>query len=153
MLVLPRQLVRLPAMRRPPVVLAALVAAIAFVAAGCLDGENETATPDTVVGTVATTPSPQADLPALKLKGDATAGKAVFTGSAGCSGCHTLKDAGATGTVGPNLDDKKPPFELVVERVTLGKSPMPAFGKAQGGQLTDQQIADVAQYVSSVAGH
>ena len=24
--------------------------------------------------------------------------------SAGCTGCHTLKDAGATGTVGPNLD-------------------------------------------------
>jgi cytochrome c oxidase subunit 2 len=32
-----------------------------------------------------------------------TAGKAVFTGSAGCSGCHTLAAAGATGTVGPNL--------------------------------------------------
>jgi cytochrome c oxidase subunit II len=32
------------------------------------------------------------------------AGKAVFTGSAGCSTCHTLAAAGATGTVGPNLD-------------------------------------------------
>jgi cytochrome c oxidase subunit 2 len=31
------------------------------------------------------------------------AGKAVFTGSAGCSGCHTLAAAGATGTTGPNL--------------------------------------------------
>jgi cytochrome c oxidase subunit 2 len=27
----------------------------------------------------------------------------VFTGSAGCSGCHTLAAAGATGTTGPNL--------------------------------------------------
>jgi mono/diheme cytochrome c family protein len=35
--------------------------------------------------------------------GDATAGKAVFT-SAGCASCHTLSQAGATGTVGPNLD-------------------------------------------------
>jgi cytochrome c oxidase subunit II len=34
----------------------------------------------------------------------AAAGKAVFTGSAGCSGCHTLAAAGATGTVGPDLD-------------------------------------------------
>jgi cytochrome c oxidase subunit 2 len=34
----------------------------------------------------------------------ATAGKAVFTGTAGCSGCHTLAAAAATGTVGPNLD-------------------------------------------------
>jgi cytochrome c551/c552 len=37
--------------------------------------------------------------------GNAAAGKAIFTGSAGCSGCHTLTPAGATGTVGPNLDD------------------------------------------------
>jgi cytochrome c oxidase subunit II len=34
------------------------------------------------------------------------AGKAVFTGSAGCSGCHTLAAAGATGTVGPDLDQR-----------------------------------------------
>ena len=34
----------------------------------------------------------------------AAAGQAVFTGSAGCSGCHTLAAASATGTVGPNLD-------------------------------------------------
>jgi mono/diheme cytochrome c family protein len=34
-------------------------------------------------------------------------GKAVFAKS-GCGGCHTLKAAGATGAVGPNLDDAKP---------------------------------------------
>jgi cytochrome c oxidase subunit 2 len=33
----------------------------------------------------------------------AAAGKAVFTGSAGCGSCHTLAAAGTTGTVGPNL--------------------------------------------------
>jgi cytochrome c oxidase subunit II len=37
---------------------------------------------------------------------NAAAGKAVFTGSAGCSGCHTLAAAGATGTIGPNLDQR-----------------------------------------------
>jgi len=79
--------------------------------------------------------------------GDAAAGKAVFT-SAGCVGCHTLADAGATGTVGPNLDEAKPSAALVVERVTAGKGPMPPFK----GQLSDTQIADVAAYVSSVAG-
>jgi cytochrome c oxidase subunit 2 len=31
---------------------------------------------------------------------------AVFTGSAGCSGCHTLAAAASTGTVGPNLDTR-----------------------------------------------
>ena len=36
----------------------------------------------------------------------AAAGKAIFTGSAGCSGCHTLSAAGATGTVGPDLDKR-----------------------------------------------
>jgi cytochrome c oxidase subunit 2 len=36
----------------------------------------------------------------------AAAGKAVFTGSAGCSGCHTLAAAASTGTVGPNLDTR-----------------------------------------------
>jgi mono/diheme cytochrome c family protein len=139
-------------MRRPTVAAGILAALLALVAAGCGGGKTVGAVPDTVVGTVATTPSPDANLPALKLKGDAAAGKQVFA-SAGCTGCHTLKDAAAAGTVGPNLDDKKPPFELVVTRVSLGKGVMPAFSKSKGGQLADQQIADVAQYVSTVAGH
>jgi mono/diheme cytochrome c family protein len=79
--------------------------------------------------------------------GDAAAGKNVFA-SAGCATCHTLADAGASGQVGPNLDEAKPPAELVVNRVTHGKGAMPAFE----GQLSDEQIADVAAYVSSVAG-
>ena len=143
-------------MRRPTaaaVLSASLLALmLALVATGCGGGKTVGAVPDTVVGTVATTPSPDASLPALTLKGDATAGKQVFA-SAGCAACHTLKDAGSTGTIGPNLDDKKPPFELVVTRVSLGKGAMPVFSKAKGGQLEDQQIADVAQYVSTVAGH
>ena len=52
------------------------------------------------------------------------------------------------GTVGPNLDDAKPPAALVVERVTNGMGAMPPFK----GQLTEKQIEDVAAYVSSVAG-
>jgi cytochrome c oxidase subunit 2 len=36
--------------------------------------------------------------------GQAAAGKAVFSQN-GCGGCHTLADAGASGTTGPNLDD------------------------------------------------
>jgi mono/diheme cytochrome c family protein len=75
-------------------------------------------------------------------KGDAAAGKAVFD-SAGCAACHTLEAAGAKGTVGPNLDQAKPEYALVIERVTKGKSPMPPFA----GQLTEKQIQDVAAYV------
>lgn len=74
--------------------------------------------------------------------GDAAAGKAVFV-SAGCGGCHTLKAAGSTGAVGPNLDAAKPPASLVVDRVTHGKGVMPSFS----GQLDEQQIQDVAAYV------
>jgi mono/diheme cytochrome c family protein len=74
--------------------------------------------------------------------GDPAAGKEVFA-SAGCGSCHTLADAGASGTIGPNLDDAKPPPELVVERVTDGTDAMPAFA----GTLSEQQIQDVAAYV------
>jgi sulfite dehydrogenase len=80
--------------------------------------------------------------------GDATAGKAVFTGPAGCAGCHTLADAGATGAVGPNLDDVKPDMATVVQFVTNGSPPMPSFK----GTLSDADIQNVAAYVSSVAG-
>jgi mono/diheme cytochrome c family protein len=79
--------------------------------------------------------------------GDAAAGKQVFE-SAGCVACHTLADAGSTGTVGPNLDDAKPSATLVVTRVTDGAGAMPSFKD----KLTEQQIQDVAAYVSSAAG-
>jgi mono/diheme cytochrome c family protein len=74
-------------------------------------------------------------------------GKQIFA-SAGCNGCHTLKDAGASGTVGPNLDQLKPSEAAVEKQVTNGGGAMPAFK----GQLTPAQIKAVAEYVSSVAG-
>src|SRR3954454_23766591 len=76
--------------------------------------------------------------------GDPAAGKQVFA-SAGCGGCHTLKDARSSGNVGPNLDDAKPDEDLIHTRVTQGKSPMPSFAD----QLSDKQIADVVAYVYS----
>jgi len=75
-------------------------------------------------------------------------GRAIFVGSAGCGGCHTLKDAGTSGNVGPNLDQAQPSKALAVTRVTNGKAPMPAFK----GQLTPAQIDAVATYVASVSG-
>ena len=77
---------------------------------------------------------------------DAALGKQVFT-SAGCAGCHTLSDAGATGTVGPSLDAAQPSATLVAERVRDGKGVMPAFA----GRLTEAEIAGVAAYVSEAA--
>ena len=140
-------MVRLTPMRSTTVAAALLAIAFGLLTAGCLDGTETTATPDTVVGTVPTSTTSAADLPALKLKGDATAGKAVFA-SAGCGGCHTLAAAGSNGNVGPNLDQAKPDTARVVLRVTKGMNAMPPFGD----QLSAQQIADVAAYVTQSTG-
>ena len=111
--------------------------------------ETEAAAPgeSTPTETTPAESTPAETTPAAGGAGDAAAGKAVFE-SAGCVGCHTLADAGATGTVGPNLDQAKPPADLVVTRVTNGMGAMPPFK----GQLSEKQIQDVAAYVSSVAG-
>ena len=45
--------------------------------------------------------------------------------------------------IGPDLDDAKPSYDLVIERVTNGKSPMPSFKD----KLSEKQIQDVAAYV------
>jgi mono/diheme cytochrome c family protein len=103
--------------------------------------------PTKVVGTLPKTSTASTAVPAKYKNGDATAGKKVFT-TAGCSGCHTLKDAGATGTVGPNLDQAQPALSLVIQRVTHGAGAMPNFS----GQLSDKQIADVAAYVVKATG-
>jgi mono/diheme cytochrome c family protein len=128
--------------------LAPLAIVLVF-AAGCSTSKPGEKTvsplPSTVVGTV---PKAQtATVPAEYKNGDPTAGKQVFA-SAGCIGCHTLADANAHGTVGPNLDDAKPALSLVVTRVTQGAGAMPPFK----GQLSSKQIADVAAYVVKATG-
>jgi mono/diheme cytochrome c family protein len=118
--------------------------------AGCVDD------PDASANDIAAYVASVAGLPVARATGapgpsggpaGAADGKAIFT-SAGCVGCHTLKAAGATGTIGPNLDEAKPSKDLVVERVTNGKGPMPSFK----GKLSEQQIQAVATFVSENAG-
>jgi mono/diheme cytochrome c family protein len=75
-----------------------------------------------------------------------TDGKSIFAQK--CVSCHTLADAGASGTVGPNLDQTKPSRDLVVDRVTNGQGGMPSFKD----QLDAAQIEAVSDYVASVAG-
>jgi mono/diheme cytochrome c family protein len=159
-------------MRRRALVLVLFLALFGFAAAGCGGEEEATPTPDTVEGTVGTTETTETtetettdtettggtetETETTETEtggggagqGDAAAGKEIFLGTAGCGSCHTLADAGTSGTVGPNLDDAQPSADLVVERVTNGQGAMPPFK----GTLTEQQINDVAAYVSSVAG-
>ena len=146
-------------MRRTAVVLVLLVAALGAVAAGCGQEQEQTATPETVEGTTTTdttetettetdTTETETTVTTPVIEGDPAAGKEVFLGSSACGGCHTLADAGSTGTVGPNLDESQPDYELALDRVTNGQGGMPAFSST----LSEQQLADVAAYVSSVAG-
>jgi mono/diheme cytochrome c family protein len=95
-----------------------------------------------------TEPAPSEPPPGGEAAGDPVAGKEVFLGESGCASCHTLSDAGASGTIGPNLDATMPPAELVVDRVTNGAGAMPSFADS----LSEEQIQDVAAYVSSAAG-
>jgi mono/diheme cytochrome c family protein len=79
--------------------------------------------------------------------GSTASGAAVFA-SAGCASCHTLKAAGATGSIGPDLDQVRPSASTVSAIVQSGGGAMPSFA----GKLSSAQIAAVAAYVSSVAG-
>jgi mono/diheme cytochrome c family protein len=111
---------------------------IALYVAKCSGNPNcgvtaETAAPTTTSTTTTTAAKPD--------------GKAVFA-SAGCGGCHTLKAAGSSGNVGPNLDQLKPSKSTVAHQVEVGGSTMPAFK----GQLSPAQIAAVAEFVSANAG-
>jgi mono/diheme cytochrome c family protein len=74
-------------------------------------------------------------------------GKAVFD-NAGCGGCHTLKAAGSSGNVGPNLDQLKPSQSTVQHQVEVGGGVMPAFK----GKLSDAEIAAVSKFVADSAG-
>ncbi len=89
------------------------------------------------------TPAPAAAGPET-LKGDPAAGAAVFT-SAGCGSCHTLAAAGATGSVGPSLDGRKPTQGVITSVVqsgaVAGGSQMPAFN------LSATDLANLAAYV------
>lgn len=79
-------------------------------------------------------------------EGDAAAGEAVFT--ANCGSCHTLEEAGTTGTVGPILDESTLDVDSVVTQVENGGGGMPPFG----GQLSEEEIANVAAFVVASQG-
>ncbi|SIT30533.1 Cytochrome C oxidase, cbb3-type, subunit III [Achromobacter sp. MFA1 R4] len=80
---------------------------------------------------------------------NAEAGRALFLKATtpACAVCHTLADAGAAGTIGPNLDDLKPDANRVEQAVRNGIGVMPAFDA-----LSDADVQALAQYVSGVTG-
>jgi mono/diheme cytochrome c family protein len=126
------------AMRRTAFLLAVLAVLVGLT--GCGGGEETSPTPETVVGTLPEVTT--SEEPAATVEGDASNGAQIWA-SAGCGGCHVLEAAGSNGSVGPNLDESQPDFNLVVDRVTNGQGAMPAFGDT----LEEKEIADVAAYV------
>ncbi|MFN8215066.1 MAG: cytochrome c [Solirubrobacterales bacterium] len=74
-------------------------------------------------------------------------GRALFTQN--CGSCHTLADAGTSGSVGPNLDDLQPEEAQVLAAIEdggLGSGTMPP------GLVTGTDAQAVAAYVAGAAG-
>lgn len=73
-------------------------------------------------------------------------GKRIFNETANppCAVCHSLKAAGATGEVGPSLDELKPDEGRVRQAVKDGVGAMPPFGDS----LSEAQISAVAKFVA-----
>jgi mono/diheme cytochrome c family protein len=143
---------------------AAYVASVAGVAAvGATTGATTTTAPPPPpppATTQTTTTAPAAGGSAALL----AQGKKVFA-KAGCASCHTLKDAGATGTVGPDLDklvayakQAGKPLEAFVRESILDPNAYVQPGYPKGvmppfkGQLTPSEIDALVTYVSTVSG-
>jgi mono/diheme cytochrome c family protein len=78
--------------------------------------------------------------------GSTPVGREVFV--ANCGSCHTLSDAGTTGSVGPELDGGGYSVDQVETQVRNGGGGMPAFEDT----LSDEDIAEVAAYVAAASG-
>jgi cytochrome c6 len=76
-------------------------------------------------------------------------GRQVFSEIAqpSCALCHTLKAAGATGTLGPSLDELKPDKPRALQAIRNGVGVMPPYA----GKLTPEEIEAVASYVAKMA--
>jgi mono/diheme cytochrome c family protein len=115
---------------------------------GAATGATTSATATSTTGTTAT--STTATTTTGSATGTSTTGQnfaaAKSTFQSTCGGCHTLKDAGTTGTVGPNLDQLKPTAAIVSHQIANAAPPMPK------NLLQGAQAQAVANYVASVAG-
>lgn len=101
-------------------------------------------TPATSTTTTATTGSASTTATTGGAASYPPAAKAKFTTT--CGGCHTMADAGTSGTIGPDLDQLKPDAATVAHQIENGGGAMPA------GLLKGQDVKDVAAYVAAVAG-
>jgi cytochrome c2 len=83
----------------------------------------------------------------------------LFRGEGKCGGCHTLKDAGSAGQIGPNLDeafmqDRVEGYEQsAIKNVVLDQIRFPTTGSGMPADLVEgDEAVDVAAYVAKCAG-
>jgi mono/diheme cytochrome c family protein len=67
-----------------------------------------------------------------------------------CSQCHTLAASNAVAEVGPNLDQLRPPKELVLDAIEKGRSR--GAGQMAARLYTGKDAEDVAAYVAKAVG-
>ena len=77
-------------------------------------------------------------------KGDPVAGKQLFAAN-GCSGCHTFKAAGSTGTTGPDLDAASPSAAKVMRQLDKPGGLMPSFAD----KLSADEKRNLAAFVGA----
>jgi cytochrome c6 len=64
-----------------------------------------------------------------------------------CALCHTMKHAGATGEIGPSLDELRPDAQRVITVIRNGIGQMPAYTS-----LSEKEIEAIAHYVARYSG-
>ena len=91
-----------------------------------------------------------ASVPAADDAAQLALGKQLFveTATPPCALCHTLKDAGALGGVGPILDELQPDAGRVAAALKNGIGAMPSYRET----LQDAQIEALARYVAKATG-
>ncbi|MCC2594881.1 cytochrome c [Pusillimonas sp. MFBS29] len=77
-------------------------------------------------------------------------GKVLFSTDAvpACAICHTLQDAGAEGTIGPDLDELKPDADRIRKVLAEGMGAMPSFAET----LKPDEIDAIVAYVVNATG-
>jgi mono/diheme cytochrome c family protein len=67
-----------------------------------------------------------------------------------CANCHTLKGANAVGTVGPNLDELRPPKPLILDAIANGRAR--GLGQMPARVVDGEDAENVANFIVKVAG-
>jgi cytochrome c553 len=101
-----------------------------------------------------------AQISGIKLTAAEKSGRELF--GLHCAQCHTLAAASAIGKTGPNLDQLRPAYALVIHTLQYGclqnaapGSPQSClgYGNMPADVVQGRQARQVAQFVSRVAGH